>query len=171
MAVTTFDLRNLRLRSGEEHREDVEVELEPLVLGGQDYAPSPAEVPAHLRVTRATSGTVLELSFRARLEGPCFRCLIETALELPLDLREYESSDRSASDDERSEYVTADVVDLSRWARDAVALALPDKILCRSDCAGLCPVCGKDLNVEPHVHEEVAADSRWAALEALREEL
>jgi uncharacterized protein len=61
-----------------------------------------------------------------------------------------------------------ETVDLSAWARDAIALALPDKILCRTDCAGLCPVCGKDLNVEPHEHEKPAPDSRWAALEALR---
>lgn len=168
--MTTFDLRNLRLRPGEEHREQVEVELEPLRLGGQEYLPEPLAVPAQLRVARATSGTVLELSGRVRLEGPCFRCLTETALELPLELREYHSSDAEASDEERSEYVAGDVVDLSAWARDAVALALPDKILCRSDCAGLCPVCGKDLNAEPHVHEEERADSRWAALEALREE-
>jgi uncharacterized protein len=50
-----------------------------------------------------------------------------------------------------------------------VALALPDKILCRPDCAGLCPECGKNLNDEPHTHEEAIVDSRWAALEALRE--
>ncbi len=49
-------------------------------------------------------------------------------------------------------------------------LELPDKILCRDDCAGLCPVCGKDLNVEPHVHEEHESDPRWAALQALRDE-
>ncbi len=61
-----------------------------------------------------------------------------------------------------------ETVDLSAWAPDTIALALPDKILCRPDCAGLCPTCGKDLNVEPHVHDEVAPDSRWAALEALR---
>jgi uncharacterized protein len=46
---------------------------------------------------------------------------------------------------------------------------LPDKILCRPDCAGLCPVCGKDLNAEPHEHVEESSDPRWAALEALRE--
>jgi uncharacterized metal-binding protein YceD (DUF177 family) len=32
-------------------------------------------------------------------------------------------------------------------------------------------VCGKDLNVEPHEHDEAAVDPRWAALEALRGEL
>jgi uncharacterized protein len=61
-------------------------------------------------------------------------------------------------------------LDLSGWARDALALALPDKILHDPDCAGLCPVCGKDLNVEPHTHEDVHTDPRWDALESLRED-
>ena len=52
-----------------------------------------------------------------------------------------------------------------------IALALPDQILHAPDCAGLCPVCGKDLNVEPHEHEEEHGDPRWAALEQLRSEL
>ena len=60
-----------------------------------------------------------------------------------------------------------DQLDLSAWARDALVLALPDKILCRPDCAGLCPVCGRDLNVEPHEHEDEQPDSRWAALAEL----
>ena len=61
------------------------------------------------------------------------------------------------------------MLDLSAWAHDAIALELPDKILHDPDCAGLCPICGRDLNVEPHVHEEQKGDSRWAALEALRD--
>jgi uncharacterized protein len=52
-----------------------------------------------------------------------------------------------------------------------VALALPDKILCREDCAGLCPVCGRDLNREPHEHEDETADPRWSALAELRDRL
>ena len=64
-----------------------------------------------------------------------------------------------------------DRLDLGAWSRDAIALALPDKILCRADCAGLCPVCGKNLNIEPHTHEEEPVDSRWAALEELRDRL
>ena len=70
----------------------------------------------------------------------------------------------------RTEYVDGNNLDVSGWARDAIALALPDKILCRSDCAGLCGACGKNLNDEPHTHEEARLDPRWAALEALREQ-
>jgi uncharacterized protein len=169
--VTVFDLRTLPLRPGEQLEERVDVMLDPFVLGGQEYAVVPSAVPATLRVTRATSGTVLELAFAVRLDGPCFRCLADAGLDVEIDAREYESSDRDASDEERSDYVTDERVDLSTWARDAVALELPDKILCRPDCAGLCPVCGKDLNVEPHEHEEDASDRRWAALENLRKQL
>jgi uncharacterized protein len=67
--------------------------------------------------------------------------------------------------------VADDKLHLSTWARDAIALELPDQILCRPDCAGLCPMCGKDLNVEPHEHLERDPDPRWAALEELRDRL
>jgi DUF177 domain-containing protein len=166
--MTTFDLRALRVRSGDQAREAVEIALEPLHLGGQTYEPRPNPAAAELAVTRASSGTVLELAFDVSLAGPCFRCLQDAELALELRLREYEAT-KPESDDERTEYLEDDRVDLSAWAHDAIALALPDKILCRDDCAGLCPVCGKDLNLEPHEHVEESADPRWAALESLRE--
>lgn len=167
--MTTFSLRRPRLRTGEQFRERVEVEVEPLVLGGQEYRSQPALVPADLTLTKASSGTVFELSFRVRLEGPCFRCLADAALELPIRAREYQAASPGDDPDLRSEYVRDDVLELSAWARDALALALPDKILHDPECAGLCPVCGEDLNVDPHTHEEQRGDSRWAVLDQLRE--
>jgi uncharacterized protein len=166
--MTTFDLRTLRLRSGDQARERVEIELEPLVLGGQTYEPRPNPAPAELLITRASSGTVLELTLDVKLGGPCFRCLSDAELPLSLSLREYEAT-KPEGEEDHSEYLDDDRVDLSGWARDAIALALPDQILCRPDCAGLCPVCGQDLNVEPHEHADERTDPRWAALESLRE--
>jgi len=166
--MTTFDLRTLRLRSGDQARERVEIELEPLVLGGQTYEPRPSPAPAELAVTRASSGTVLELALDVTLLGPCFRCLQDAELPLSLGLREYQAT-RPEGDEEQTEYLEDDRLNLSVWAHDAIALALPDKILCRPDCAGLCPVCGEDLNAAPHEHPEESVDPRWAALESLRE--
>ena len=168
--MTTFNLRQVRLRSLDQLRETVELELEPLRLGGQEYVPSPDPTPAELTITKATSGTVLELAFRVHLHGPCFRCLADAELEPAIAAREYQAASPDADEELRSPYVADDVLDLSSWARDAIALELPDKILCRPDCAGLCPVCGRDLNEEPHVHEETEADPRWAALRSLRED-
>jgi DUF177 domain-containing protein len=167
--MTSFSLRQVKLRPGEQHREAVDVELAPLNYGGQRYLPVPESVPAALEITRAITGTVFTMSFTARLHGPCYRCLGDAVLELPIHTREYQ--DEKSDDDElKTEYVDGNMLDLSSWARDAIALALPDKILCRPDCAGLCDVCGKNLNDEPHAHEEEHRDPRWAALEALREQ-
>jgi uncharacterized protein len=167
--MTSFSLRQVKLRPGEQHREEVELELAPLNYGGQRYIPVPEKVPAALEITRANTGTVFSLAFTARLHGPCYRCLGDAVLELPIKAREYQ--DEKPDDEElKTEYVVGNMLELSDWARDAIALALPDKILCRPDCAGLCPECGKNLNDEPHVHEEEHVDPRWAALEALRDQ-
>lgn len=169
--MRSFNLRQVRLRPGEEYRDEVEVELEPFELGGERYLPVPEQLPAELAITKASTGTVFDLGFDARLHGPCYRCLGDAVLEVPIAAREYEATNPDGSEELRTPYLQDDRLDLSGWARDAIALALPDKILCRVDCAGLCPVCGKNLNDEPHEHETEATDSRWAALESLREQL
>ena len=167
--MTSFSLRQVKLRPGEQYRDELEVELTPLNYGGQRYLPVPEKVPAAFEITRATTGTVFTLAFTVRLFGPCYRCLDDAVLELPIRATEYQ--DEKPQDEEmKTEYVEGNMLDISGWARDAIALALPEKILCRPDCAGLCDVCGKNLNDEPHVHEEQQADPRWAALEALRDE-
>jgi uncharacterized protein len=169
--MTRFSLRRLRLRSGESATDAVSIELEPFELGGQRYLPVPQEVEAALTVTQATTGLDLRLAFDVRLHGPCMRCLADAFLDVRVDAREYHASDAGADDELRSDYVVDDQLELSAWARDAIAGALPDQILHDPNCLGLCPVCGKDLNVEPHEHEDAALDPRWAALEELRERL
>ncbi len=169
--MTRFPLRRLRLRSGDEHRDAVAIELEPFDLGGQRYLPVPQEVEAELTLGQATTGLDLRLRFDVRLHGPCMRCLADAVVDVALDAREYHAADPGADEELRSEYVVDDQIELTAWARDAIALALPDQILHDPDCAGLCPVCGKDLNVEPHTHEDVVADPRWSALAELKDRL
>jgi len=167
--MTSFNVRQLKLTPGEEHRQALEVELPSFEFGGQLYVPVPGEIESELVVTRTLTGTLFTLAFRARLHGPCHRCLGDAVLELALSAREYQAS--SPDDEELSTpYLEGDELALSAWARDAVSLALPDKILCVPDCAGLCQFCGENLNEHPHEHERVELDPRWAALESLRNE-
>lgn len=168
--MTTLDLRRLQLRPGEVRQETVDVDLEPFFLGGQRYELTPATVPAELRVSQPSGATVLDLAFHAHVTGPCMRCLGFAELELGVAAREFHDPDAPVGDELRSDYVADDELQIGAWARDAIALELPDQVVCRPDCAGLCPVCGKDLNAEPHEHAEVAADPRWAALEQLRDD-
>lgn len=169
--MTRYPLRRLRLRSGEVQRDAVPIELEPFDLGGQRYLPVPQEVEADLTVTQATTGLLFELGFAVRLHGPCMRCLEDAVLDVRIDAREYNAANPGGDEELASEYVVEDQLELSSWARDAIALALPDQILDDPDCLGLCPVCGKNLNVEPHTHDDVVPDPRWSALEELRDTL
>jgi uncharacterized protein len=169
--VAAIDLRLLRLRPGEVRDERVDVELEPFLLGGQRYEPTPVRVPGDLRITRASGATVFDLRFQTRLAGPCMRCLAHAEAELSVTAREVHDPEAPTGDELRSDYVVEDRLELDAWARDSIALALPEQLLCRPDCAGLCPVCGKDLNVEPHEHADHERDPRWAALEELRDRL
>lgn len=169
--MTTFNLRNVKLRAGEQYRDALQVDLEPLELGGQRYIPLPESPEVALTLSQTSSGLVLELELGVRILGPCMRCLDDAGQDVHVAAREYQATSPGESDELTTPYLADGKLDLSAWAHDAVALALPDKILCRDDCAGLCPVCGKDLNREPHEHEGEDADPRWAALSELRDRL
>src|SRR5687767_9194302 len=129
--MTSFSLRSVRLRPGEQYRDAKEVALEPIDLGGQRYLPIPEKVDAELTLSRASTGTVFELHFRGRVHGPCFRCLTDAVVELPVSAREYQATNPGESEELRTPYVVDERLRLSEWARDALVLALPDKILCR----------------------------------------
>jgi uncharacterized protein len=169
--VTIFNVRTVKLQPGEQFRDTKEVELEPLELGGQRYVPIPEAPEVSLTLNRLTSGLMLELELDVRLVGPCVRCLTDAGISLEVRAREYQATSPGEAEELTSPYLVDDRLDLSAWARDAIALGLPDKILCRADCAGLCPECGRDLNVEPHEHEQQATDPRWGALAKLRDNL
>jgi uncharacterized protein len=168
LRTDTFDLAGLRLTSGEGRRLELQVAIEPFELGGERYAVEPPLIPVELDISRTTgSGYALRLVFEATLTGPCMRCLSDAALVLDVDAREV--SQPGEGDELESPYVQDGQLDLRAWARDALALALPTRVLCRADCAGLCPTCGADLNEAgpDHAHES-EPDPRWSKLSELR---
>lgn len=168
-AATIIDLARLSLSHGEGRRLDLPVRMEPVDLGGQRYAVLPEMLQTRLEISRPSGGYAFRLRFPFHLEGPCMRCLEEAGVDAEVDAREVAQED---TDDEelRSPYVEREQLALGRWARDAAILALPDQLLCRPGCAGLCPVCGESLNdadPEKHKHES-APDPRWAKLSQLK---
>jgi uncharacterized protein len=164
----SFDLGALRLSSGEGRRLDLGAALGFFDFGGERYATEPSPVPLRLDVSRMTGGGYsLRVRFEAALDGPCMRCLGEAAPSVAVDAREVDQP--GGGDELTSPYVDGEVLDLGAWAHDAFALAMPAQVLCREDCAGLCPECGENLNVAGpgHSHER-APDPRWDKLRELR---
>ena len=163
-----LDLASLRLSPGEGRRLELLTPIEPLTLGSERYEAEPQRVPVQLNVSRMSGGGyALLLRFSALIAGPCMRCLKQASPRVDVEAREV---DRPGGGDELdSPYVHDETLDLAAWARDAFALAMPAKILCREDCAGLCPVCAADLGeAGPEHHHEQAPDPRWAKLRELK---
>jgi len=161
-----FELGRLGLSTGEARRLELHVAVDPLEFGGQRYEAEAGEAPVVLDLDRTLQGYALRMRFRARLQGPCMRCLENADRTIKVDAREI---DQPGEDEElNSPYVSGDELDLRAWAREALVLALPPKIVCREDCLGLCAECGQNLNEDPeHAHER-APDPRWAKLGELR---
>ena len=168
LRTDTFDLGGLRLTSGDGRRLELHVAIEPIALGGERYTVTPPLVHVVLDVSRTTGeGYALRLRFEAGLEGPCMRCLEPATPVFAIEAREV--SQPGEGEELDSPYVQNGVLDLRAWARDALALALPTTLVCRPDCAGLCPVCGVDLALAGADHgHQTAADPRWAKLSELR---
>ena len=90
---------------------------------------------------------------RALLKGDCRRCLTEVLDEVDVDVgAAVFSTDPEAADDPDFYPLPewAHAVDVGAVVREELALATPPHLLlCRDDCAGLCPKCGADLNAGP----------------------
>lgn len=167
LRTDTLDLRGLRLNAGEARRLELSVAIDPLELAGERYVAEPEVVPVVLDISRTIgSGYALRVSFSVTLSGPCMRCLSPAAPAFEVLSREV--SQPGDGEELESPYVQDGALDLRAWARDALALTLSAQVLCRPDCAGLCSVCGADLNLadDVHVHER-EPDPRWAKLSEL----
>ena len=134
-AVDSFDLRGLRLTSGEGRRLDLAVRIEPFELGGDTYAVEPDLVPVRLDISRTTGeGYALRLRFDATLRGQCMRCL-EPAIGGPLGGRARDLA-AGAGDELDSPYVDGGMLasepgPAMRWrstcpGRSSVAVTAPD---------------------------------------------
>jgi uncharacterized protein len=164
----TIELARFAPSPGDGKRLELDLTPGPVELGGHAYELSPPTVDGRLEISRTASGYAMRLAYAGEVAGPCMRCLADARVAVAVEAREV---DQPGTDDEelRSPYVSEGELDLAAWAHDALVLALPQQLLCRTDCAGLCPVCGESLNdAAPGAHDHPREpDPRWAKLREL----
>lgn len=101
------------------------------------------------------------------------RGLLETTASFTcaLCLKEYSAPVRVA-DFGREKEVGEDQekIDLTGDIREDIILAIPAKPLCRADCRGICPLCGKELNEGECGCADPGPDSPFARLDQLMED-
>jgi uncharacterized protein len=168
MSERLIDIDAMALKGGEATTLEVVLDPEPPLLGGEQLGLEEMPTTARVDVSRTTSGYALRLRAPVVVTGTCARCLGPARLVLDIDAREVDQGDVDDSD-LSSPYVGEGLLDPLAWLHDAIALGLPERLLCRPDCAGLCEVCGISLNdVEPGtLTHEREPDPRFAKLREL----
>lgn len=123
-------------------------------------------VTVALMATSTLDGVVVQGSVTVPWRSSCRRCLVDVdgAAEIAID----EVYQEGAVDDADAFPLEGDQVDLVPAVREAVLIELPADVLCRDECAGICPVCGIDRNESSCECDTSVHDDRWAALDALR---
>lgn len=134
------------------------------------------EVSAKGKVTKHIVQTDVEGEITADIEIDCTRCLepIRRALEIPFAASytapENYTTEKEAElqgDDLDLAISEDDRIDLKELVREQILLNLPEQVLCREDCKGLCQKCGANRNLIDCKCEENETDPRWSALKDL----
>ena len=141
-------------KNGEPHIENFELDLDGAVeYWGQNYAPLS---PLRTLVTAgwASGDIVIRVELNCEFNVPCYRCLEETGIAIKGDMRyifSLSSEDEDIGEPDgavdiiRIEPFKADI-DMAPYIWETMILILPERVLCRGDCLGLCSVCGVNRN-------------------------
>jgi uncharacterized protein len=136
------------------------------------WIPQGAPLVLDLRMESVTEGVLVTGTVTAPITGECGRCLDEIAADFSAEFVELYAYPDSATDETADQdevhRIEDDLIDLEAVVRDTVVLGLPVSPLCRPDCAGLCPDCGRRLDDLPADHTHELIDPKWAALAALK---
>ena len=108
-------------------------------------------------VTKDADGLELAGNLQVTVTAPCDRCLCPVTLPIACSIRERVSQ----------ESVSGHVLDITEPVAAALWDSLPMKVVCREDCKGLCPICGKDLNTGACDCKTTQTDPRFDGLRAL----
>ena len=132
-----------------------------------------AEAPTVSYTAQANVGGAVQVhgTLEVRIRLSCRRCLAESVrrFEIPLDFL-LEPALEPGSEDEGIFPLPrdADRVDIGPIVREELLLTVPAYPLCGTDCRGLCPRCGIDLNTAECDCTVSEGDPRWEALRKLR---
>jgi len=150
------------------------------LLGPQDLGTQVVgviEAPtARLRIQRSGERVLVKGEFETGLRLVCSRCLrkMEFTAQGPVDLvflpqpAGGEDELHLAQEDMEVCFYQGGIIDLGQALRDEINLAVPMAPVCRPDCPGICPVCGRSPKDGPCGCAKSAPDPRWAKLKEFK---
>lgn len=171
-----IDVSSVKDTKGASVEADVVEAMGRMSAGGRELV-AVGPVGVHARATNTGRGTLfVQGQASAAFDVKCDRCLKSFVLEVSSSFdQEYHEGRgekrRSAEPAEagvgEERVYSGDVVDIAREVRESLVLSLPMRVLCREDCQGLCPNCGRDLNEGSCACPGGAGDVRLGGLSEL----
>ena len=136
--------------------------------------PSPMEASGE--VVNSAGYMRLRLDLSLDCVAPCARCLADVAGTYRFSLEKTVATPEmleGLDEDKIDEFaiVRDGFLDLDEPALSLLLSEFPSRVLCREDCRGLCPVCGRDLNEGPCACKKKETDPRLSPLSAVLERL
>lgn len=121
-----------------------------------------------IRAIRVQGGILVQGTVDSQLRLECVRCLEPFVLPITLELEEtFRLPGASLRPDVLYAVREDGWLDLTPLLREQGWLSIPMKPLCHSDCRGLCPQCGANLNLKSCTCERTSIDPRLALLKEL----
>jgi uncharacterized protein len=134
-----------------------------LEFGESRISDEPVDINLHLEAL--SNGVTVNGTTSATWAGECRRCLAPMSGRMTIELSELY---QQIPDDSEAYVINNDQINLLPMVRENLLLAIPLGPLCREDCPGFCPHCGKDLSETACSCDNTVVDPRWAALETLK---
>lgn len=123
--------------------------------------------PIALKLTNQQKGTVqLTGKGKVLLQARCDRCLgrVDIPIEFFIDEKITEDEILNPTDPDEFSYLEGYELDTDAFIGNEILINWPVKILCKEDCKGICPKCGKDLNQGDCGCDTFEPDPRMAVL-------
>ena len=157
---------------------DVEVSAEELRLPQEAEVGFPVPVRILGRLTRVAEQVYFQGTIAGTMSTPCSRCVETTMHDFEVETQvmflppsaadPHENPEAGDLEDEPDVYVHDGMkLDLAPPVYDQVVLAFPVQPLCRPDCAGICQLCGANLNEASCTCRAESGDPRFALLKNL----
>jgi len=130
-------------------------------------------VAGEVKLTLADRRILAQGRLTISLTLQCGRCLKPFICSIPLEIEEeyypvvdIHTGEKLPPPDESGSFTIDEhhILDLTEAVRQYRVMASPMKPLCKEECAGICPACGKDLNEGPCDCPTGTIDPRWAEL-------
>ena len=146
-----IDLSDFLEKEDETIGRETAIDIEAVTIGGVSYPRIDDESIELTFFNSEGKSLFVSGSTTLKFKAGCDRCLTDVDVEIPVSISdEIVIRDDSfvMDNDEGLDYIDDDFLDTDGMIEAEVHLGWPSKILCKDDCLGLCPVCGKNRNLE-----------------------